>query len=603
MSLAHDRLSLASVSSAGNNSGASFRNRIRRRLMNGRERLALWFLRQRRRQVGWLLKFTLVSIERATGLAFGTISRADRLVIAQRGNELLIHVMGRQSADLGLMSGVSVKHALTSVQSGAIEQIIVILKGESGFRHFRLPRLLAFFRRHPDAAQDWLEDVFFEGRRETDVPVDATETIRTARANEPLIDFLGVGKLPFEELMPSYLWAEPKKRSAVLLNNCYYYYEVLAAALRRRGWEVRTASFEPPDSPSRKLYWNKEEIIYDPDPIANRRKAAEFFNSVAERFGAIQLYGQFQMSCFRENWSHGGAQTVPWDFLEMRRRGIVIGYTPSGCSDGGRQSSIRRASTNACQHCVWENQPSICSDELNGGWAQRLDLMCDWIGLENDYAVDERTGPRYVRRPVVTGLDPSIWKPDLEIPEKFRIHRNAGELLVYHAFANSQSRGKDGRGIKGSDAVIAAVERLQHDGVPVKLFYATDIPTTDVRFFQVQADIVVDQLHYGRIGSNAREALMLGRPLLTRIDATQSDRAEPLDTMATLPFLSADANTIYDALLRLAGDPDMRREMGRQSREYALRWHSDDVCAARFEKIVDRIRAGLPADLDEYPDL
>lgn len=229
--------------------------------------------------------------------------------------------------------------------------------------------------------------------------------------------------------------------------------------------------------------------------------------------------------------------------------------------------------------------------------------MCDWIGLENDYAVDERTGPRYVRRPVVTGLDPSIWKPDLEIPEKFRIHRNAGDVLVYHAFANSQSRGKDGQGIKGSDAVIAAIERLQRDGVPVKLFYATDIPTTDVRFFQVQADIVVDQLHYGRIGSNAREALMLGRPLLTRIDATQSDRAEPLDTMATLPFLSADANTIYDALLRLAGDPDMRHEMGRKSRQYALKWHSDDVCAARFEKIVDRARAGLPVDLDEYPDL
>ena len=491
--------------------------------------------------MSWLLKLKLLSIEHhEIGLAYGTVSRATRLVIAQRRNELLIHVVGQQSADLHLTSGISVKQAATNVQSGAIEQVILIVKDAGGFQHFPLRRLLDFFRRHPELTQNWLEDTFFEGQRDTGGPADTLETIRTVRANEPLIDFLGAGNLPFQvqESMPSYLWAEPERRSAVLLNNCYYYFEVLAAALRRRGWEVRTASFEPPDSPSRKLYWNKEEIIYDPDPAANRRKAAEFFRSVAERFGVIQLYGQFQMSCFRENWSFGGAKNVPWDFLEMRRRGIVIGYTPSGCLDGARQSSIRRASANACQHCVWEDQPGVCSDELNGGWAQQLEQMCDWIGLENDYAVDERTGPRYVRRPVVSGLDPSIWKPDLAIPEKFRIDRNPGDVLVYHAFANSQSRGKDGRSIKGSDAVIGAIERLQREGVPVKLFYARDIPTTDVKFYQVQADIVIDQLYYGRIGSNAREALMLGRPLLTRIHALQSDRAEPLDTMATLPALS-----------------------------------------------------------------
>jgi hypothetical protein len=287
----------------------------------------------------------------------------------------------------------------------------------------------------------------------------------------------------------------------------------------------------------------------------------------------------------------------------MRRRGIVIGYTPSGCLDGARQSSIRRVSGNACQRCVWENQPTVCSDERNGGWVQQLELMCDWIGLENDYAVDERTGPRYVRRPIVTGLDPSMWSPELVVPDRLKIERNPGEILVYHAFANSQSRGKEGRGIKGSGAVIGAIERLQAEGVPIRLFYATDIPTTEIRFYQAQADVVVDQLNYGRLGSNAREALMLGRPLVTRLQASQADRAEPLDTIATAPAIHADENTICDVLRRLAGEPDTLREMGKRSREYALKWHSDDVCAARFEKVVDRVRAGLPVDIDEHPDL
>jgi len=550
-----------------------------------------------------MLRSHLSRAERELGLVRGALRRADSLLIAQRGNELLIHVVDEESARLHLTSGVAVQEAVTNIRRGVIERIIAIVRQDSGLQHFQLPELLQACRRRPRIAAAWLEAVVYE--RSYNVRNDAASVftaIRSIRANEPLIDFFGAGELPFamKEDMPSYLWAEPKKRSAVLLNNCYYYYEVLASALRRRGWEVRTASFEPLDSPSRKFYWNREEVIYDPDPIENRRKAAEFFKSVVERFGVVQLYGQFQMSCFRENWSFGKS-SIPWDFLEMRRRGIVVGYTPSGCLDGARQSSIRRVSGGMCSRCVLEDQPTFCSDELNGGWAEQLDLMCDWVGLENDYAVDERTGPRYVRRPIVTGLDPSIWTPELTVPREYLIDRKPDEILVYHAFANKRTRQADGRDSKGSAVVVAAVERLQREGIPIKLFYATDIPITEVRFYQVQADVVVDQLYYGRLGSNAREALMLGRPLVTRIDATQEGRAQPLDSMATVPAIPADESTIYDVLRRLALERDSLREIGRRSREYALKWHSDDVCAARFERVTDRARAGLAVDIDEHP--
>ncbi|WFU18950.1 hypothetical protein [Bradyrhizobium sp. CB3481] len=578
---------------------------------NGRRRLdriktlPLWFRVRFKGLLGSMLKFRLFRVEREIGLARGTLSGASSLVIAQRRNELLIHVVDEESARLHLTSGVTVKEAVANIRRGAIEQVILIARVDGRLQHFQLPKLLCVFRRHPRRAAAWLEGTVCNRTNEAGEAADLFATIRSIRANEPLIDFLGGGQLPFEikELMPSYLWAEPKKRSAVLLNNCYYYYEVLAAALRRRGWEVRTASFEPPDSPSRKLYWNREEIIYDPDPIANRRKAAEFFHSVVERFGAIQLYGQFQMSCFRENWSFGGSKSVPWDFLEMRRRGIVVGYTPNGCLDGARQSSIRRVSGDMCSRCVLEDQPSVCSDELNGDWAKQLDLMCDWVGLENDYAVDERAGPRYVRRPIVTGLDPSIWTPELTVPREYVIDRRPDEILVYHAFANRRTRQADGRDSKGSAVVVAAIERLQREGVPIKLFYATDVPITEVRFYQVQADIVVDQLYYGRLGSNAREALMLGRPLVTRLETAQEGRAEPLDTMSTVPAIPADEATIYDVLRRLVRERDTLHEIGKRSREYALKWHSDDVCAARFERVVDRARAGLAVDIDEHPGL
>jgi hypothetical protein len=567
------------------------RRAIRKRIANSRERL-----------IGFGLNLKIASIERELGLASGTITGNRKLVIAQRKNELLAHFIESGSSELSLASGITAHDAMAKIRSGAISRIILIARSHGEFGYFDLPHVFKSIRKHLNWTGIWLNR-FVQVTKRTDRPIDRLESIRVVQANGPLIDFLGAGELPFAmpECMPSHLWAEPKRRSALLLNNCYYYYEVLASALRARGWDVHTASFEPPDSPSRKFFWNKEEIVYDADPVAHRRKVAAFFSSAAERFGAIQLYGQFQMSCFRENWSLGDNQKVPWDFLELRRRGIVIGYTPSGCLDGARQSAIRRVSGDMCASCVWENQPSVCSDDLNGRWAQQLELMCDWVGLENDYAVDERTGPRYVRRPVVTGLDPSIWKPDLVIPDNFKIDRKPGEIIVYHAFGNSRLRQSNGKDVKGSGSILAAVERLRGEGVPLKLFYATDISTTEVRFYQAQADIVVDQLLYGRLGSNAREALMLGRPLVARIEALQVDREEPLDTMATVPAASADEETVYEVLRRLAGDAEMRREMGKRSREYALKWHSDEVCAARFEKIVDRARAGLPVDIDEHP--
>ena len=53
------------------------------------------------------------------------------------------------------------------------------------------------------------------------------------------------------------------------------------------------------------------------------------------------------------------------------------------------------------------------------------------------------------------------------------------------------------------------------------------MPNKDVRFIQVQADIVVDQLNYGRYGAQAREGMMLGRPTVCYINKSEppgSDR-------------------------------------------------------------------------------
>jgi glycosyltransferase involved in cell wall biosynthesis len=141
-----------------------------------------------------------------------------------------------------------------------------------------------------------------------------------------------------------------------------------------------------------------------------------------------------------------------------------------------------------------------------------------------------------------------------------------------------------------------AVNRLKAEGFPLRLFFATNIPSRVVRYVQVQADIVIDQLNYGRMGANAREALMLGKPVIVKVDPRQTPPVGELNYIAEAPVVNANEDTVYHALKALIQHPERWPELGREARAFALKWHSSDACAERFEDIVDRVEAGLPPE-------
>ncbi|MGN6148365.1 MAG: glycosyltransferase [Rhizomicrobium sp.] len=393
--------------------------------------------------------------------------------------------------------------------------------------------------------------------------------------------------------------AQPKRRSAVFLHHSYYHFGHVAAALRKRGWDAITVSVESPESPQRQFYHGEDINLFDADPARMRERVAEFFKTVPERFGALQFYGRGQPSFFPENFENRQYNSkMPWDFLELRRHRLVIGYSPSGCLDESLQTSIHRVTGGLCDRCIWQTRPDVCSDAMNAAWKEKIEMLCDWVALEGDWLTPDTSGPKFVRGPAIMALDPEQWSPDIEVPERFRLDRGDGELLVYHAVGNYLARRQDSRDIKGTGAVLAAIERLKAEGVPVRLFFATDIPSRDVRFYQVQADVVVDQLNYGRLGANARESLMLGRPLITNINAGKS---APLQYVLETPAVHATEETVYAELKALLADGERRRMLARAGREFALKWHASDVCAGRFENIIDRVSQGLPPE-ERGPD-
>ncbi len=554
-------------------------------------------------------------------------------VFIDRDNQILrFFLVGANTEVPGWMRTMPGEMLSLDVISGRVQQVVVQRLDTEGCPgpSVEQPQLLEFLRRYPKSSR-FIFDAITSGKTEAgnnpaQPPIGDsieaeqrfyTETIDMLKNNPDLVAFMASKQasclpliagtksgvpLPFDKAdkLPRRVPAQPKSRSVVFLHNNYYHFNTLAAALRRRGWDAVTVSIESRNSAQRQFYFGEDINLYHDDPAIRHLLVRNFFQTVPERFGALHFYGQYQPSFFLENFDNNKNGTrVPWDFLELRRHRTTIGYAVSGCLDGARQSEIRDISDNVCGRCVWENRPDVCSDAKSQAWARTLDDICGWVAIEGDWAVGDRAGPKFVRGPVTSTLDPDYWAPDLDVPEEVRIERKPNEILVYHAVGNLETRRINNRDIKGSTAIETAVARLQAKGVPIKLFFASKLPITEVRYYKAQADIVVDQLNYGRIGANGRESFMQGLPVITRLMPEQGDGLPELRHIAEAPALNATEQTIEDVLRQLASDPEKRQEMSRQSREYALKWFAADVCARRFEMVIDRVKQGLPADTDE----
>jgi hypothetical protein len=382
------------------------------------------------------------------------------------------------------------------------------------------------------------------------------------------------------------------RRSVLFLRNSYYHFYYLAQALRRRGWDAVSVSFEDPNGPNANYYHGEDVNLFSSDRGKLHRNIEGLFAEAVERFDLLHFAGDGLLSFFPENWE----SESPADIVRWRARGRKIAYSISGCNSGVAQSSVARWSalggSVVCDKCVWQLRPDICNDQKNLAWGRKVDRYCDVTFTEGFPALDYQSTSKCVREPTTMCLDPVFWRPDLEVPDHLKIQRKERELIVYHSFGNYESRSSNGRNIKGTGAVVAAIEQLQSEGVPVRLVFVTGSKNTEARFLQVQADVIVDQLNYGRYGAGAREGMMLGRPTVCYINPNEATQGAASPWLREVPLVSATEKTVYEVLKGLLRDEERRRKIGRASREYALKWHSADPCAERYEAIYDLIMRG-----------
>jgi Glycosyl transferases group 1 len=158
-----------------------------------------------------------------------------------------------------------------------------------------------------------------------------------------------------------------------------------------------------------------------------------------------------------------------------------------------------------------------------------------------------------------------------------------GEVVVVHA--------PNHRHVKGTEALISAIDELQAEGLKVKLNLMEGKTNEEVREAVLTADIVADQFIAG-YALFAVEGLAAGKPVLSAMCGMAKESIT--EAIRICPIVDTNVDNLTETLRRLIRDPGLRRELGEASRQFALDYHSLHAVGRTWETIIDHLWRGAP---------
>jgi hypothetical protein len=381
-----------------------------------------------------------------------------------------------------------------------------------------------------------------------------------------------------------------RRPSVLFAGHSYYHAWYLSRELRKLGWRADVLNWDT--SPDAQGFYHGQDYSFTWTP---ERPSRDIRRQLAFFARAIPRYDVFHFSntnglCFGHPLQQWFARHVHrYAEIELLRRlGKKIVYSNNGCLDGVSQTSFASwGDRPVCLDCPWRERPDICSDERNLTWGFHRNRLAHFQCNTGDNRKDYNDDPTVHEVPQFFCLDPELWRPDLEVPERWRLDLPDSTVRIYHAVGNFQKRTAGGRNIKSSHIYVPLIDRMKAEGYDVELTFMHGVPNREVRFTQVQADIVVDMLTFGWFGSNVREAMMLGKPVVCylRPEWLERMRREIPDYIDELPVVSATPDTVEGVLKDLVRNPERRRELGQRGRRFALKYHSAAAGARRMDQI------------------
>jgi hypothetical protein len=395
-----------------------------------------------------------------------------------------------------------------------------------------------------------------------------------------------------------------KKGRVLFAGQSYYHAWYLSRELRKLGWRADVLNWDP--NPHHDLYYHGEDYrlrYRGPTYLRGRTFDRDAYRHALFLAWAIPRYDIFHFS--NANGIKTSASLAAWveerydpatEIRLLKRLGKKIVYSNNGCLDGVLQSSFDAWGPEpTCEICPWRDIQHICSDEKNRAWGELRNSLADYQVTTGGNRVDWNDDPAVHEIPQFYCLDPEVWRPDLHIPAEHRLERQHGRMRLYHAVGNAHERvaPETRQSLKSTHLWFRLAEQLRSEGRDVDLFYATGIPSRDVRYYQLQSDVICDMLTFGWFGSNVREAMMLGKPAVCYLRPVWLDqiREQLPGYVEELPVVSATPETVHDVVCDLLDDAAKRQEIGERGREFALKWHSAKAAARRFDEIYSELLA------------
>ena len=382
-------------------------------------------------------------------------------------------------------------------------------------------------------------------------------------------------------------------RSVLYVGHMYYYPWYLSRALRKLGWKADVLNWD--SNPTSQIYYHGEDFKFQYTTMY------ELFEQVMFYLKALFIYDIFHFSnAHGISFSYSLTSILDNKNNEnyvihfLKKTGKKIVYSHNACFDGVSQSRFSKwGSESVCSICSWRDKPDVCNDFRNLEWGRFRNSVADYQCTLGGNRVDCNDFPTIHEVPEFYCQDPEIWNPYLIIPNEFKLSRKSEKtVILYHGIGNKEVRTNGmGVNIHSSHIYFPLIERLIGEGMDLEIISPTGVPNRDVRFIQAQSDIFLDMLTYGWFGAMAREAMMLGKPVMCymRPEWLESMRQEIPEYIDELPIISATPQTVESILRDLIMDKEKRISIGRKSLDFAMKWHSTDAAGRRFDDIYKKL--------------
>ena len=376
------------------------------------------------------------------------------------------------------------------------------------------------------------------------------------------------------------------KKSVLFFNPDYHCSFFLRDEMRKRGWraEIFVTSIYP-----RRFLFNDQDVILEnisygltksPKNLLLMAIALIRRLVLLQRYEFVIHYGSLNFGVDGDSFGNRlYLQILSFFYKSLTKSGTKIVYLPSGCKDHKLKADWAVIdSGRVCGSCGYE---PLCNDSINSTNFSFVRRYAS-IGLSGDAHRTNEYEETFIR---YKSLDLDVFNPNMAVPEMFR-WPNSDKVRILHSHS-LENRNLNDKNIKGTPFIIKSVENLKAQGYEVELVNISGVESKLMRFHQVQADIVVDQLIYGGYGSTAVECLALGKPVVCYVrDSWKDFLIRQFPEWKDCPIVSAPPESIEMELKKLVENQLLREHIGRESRRFAEGFLDARKNVIEFEQVL-----------------